>query len=105
LKKYARKCAATGSTLTEILVAGHIVPWSEATEEERLDVNNGILLSPLYDALFDRRLISFNDDGSLAISKVLQKEEMAILNLNPALKINVTEEMKHYLRRHRENLR
>jgi hypothetical protein len=40
-------------------VASHIVPWSEPTEEERLDVNNGILLLPLYDALYDKHLISF----------------------------------------------
>jgi len=49
------KCAVTNYSRNEILIASHIVPWKDSTNQERLDRNNGILLSPTYDALFDRR--------------------------------------------------
>lgn len=59
IDKFDYKCAVTGSGVKTVLIASHIVPWREATDAERLDVNNGILLSLLYDALFDTHLISF----------------------------------------------
>ena len=57
----------TNCSILKILIASHIVPWKEASDNERLDVENGILLSPTIDALFDKHLISFNDDGSIII--------------------------------------
>ena len=45
----------------------HIVPWKDATSEERLDTENGILLSPDVDALFDGHMISFEDDGRMVV--------------------------------------
>ncbi len=56
------------------MVASHIVPWAEATDNERLDVHNGILLSPTYDALFDRHLISFEDSGKIILSDSIENE-------------------------------
>ena len=86
------------------MVASHIVPWSESTEEERLDVNNGILLSPLYDALFDKHLISFADNGSIIISNKIS-HEMENLNIDTEGKITVEEEMKPFLSKHRNRLK
>ena len=63
IKKFNCRCTVTSIDSEEILIASRIVPWRLSTDEERLDVENGILLSPLYDALFDKHLISFNDDG------------------------------------------
>jgi len=68
LYRWQFKCAVTGFEKNEVLIASHIVPWKNATNEERLDVNNGILLSPNYDALFDRHLISFENNGSIILS-------------------------------------
>jgi predicted restriction endonuclease len=51
----------TGITETALLRASHIVPWAECTDEKRLDVHNGVLLSALWDAAFDRGLISFTE--------------------------------------------
>ncbi len=62
LNKWRNKCAVTGSSTKEILITSHIVPWSEASNEERYDVQNRILLSSTYDALFDKHLISFDTD-------------------------------------------
>ena len=58
LQRWDGKCAVTGSKVLGILIASHIIPWSEASDDEILDVDNGTLLSPLYDALFDKHLIS-----------------------------------------------
>jgi len=72
-------CAVTGCALESVLVSSHIVPWKDATNTERLDPLNGLLLTPNFDSLFDQFLISFNDDGSILLSKDLTAEERAIL--------------------------
>jgi predicted restriction endonuclease len=66
IKKFNGKCAVTKNDVEEILIANHIVPWRHSSDEERLDPDNGILLSPLYDALFDKHMITFGDDGSIS---------------------------------------
>ena len=80
------------------------MPWKDSTDEERRDVNNGILLSPTYDALFDKHLISFDDSGSIIISSKI-KNLVNILGIDLNAKVKVDNEMKNYLRRHREQFR
>lgn len=103
IEKFENKCAVTGSELHKILIASHIVPWSQATEEERLDVNNGLLLSPLYDALFDKHLISFDKDGSIIVSKAIEAE-IDSLSIDVNAKIGIDDMMEKYLKRHRSRL-
>ena len=55
----------TGITEPGLLRAFHIVPWADCTDARRLDVHNGLLLSALWDAAFDRGLISFADEGTI----------------------------------------
>ena len=86
------------------MIASHIVPWRSSNDKERLDKENGILLSPLYDALFDKHLISFQDDGKIIISKGIIDNELLML-IDKNSKIDVTEGMKKYLGKHRELLR
>lgn len=71
LANYDCKCALVGIDLPELLVASHIIPWSE-NKEERLNPANGICLSSLYDKAFDQGLISFDSS-----SKVLFSERLA----------------------------
>jgi len=71
LYRWKFSCAVTGYNRKDILIASHIIPWNEASNHQRLDVHNGILLSPNYDALFDRHLISFADSGKILLSEVL----------------------------------
>lgn len=104
MRKFNGKCAVTKIDLEEILIASHIVPWSKSTDDERLDVDNGVLLSPLYDALFDKHLISFTDEGEMLVSSNIEAQT-SYLNIDKALKINVTYGMKQYLKRHRDELR
>jgi hypothetical protein len=101
LKKWGNKCSITGCSLTEILISSHIKGWSECNEDERLDPDNGILLSPDIDSLFDKHLISFQDNGSIIISDKLSKEDLDILGISNLIKLKVDEGMKKYLKHHR----
>lgn len=67
LANYNGKCALTGIDLSELLVASHIIPWAE-NEHERLNPENGICLSSLYDKAFDRGLISFTNEKQVIFS-------------------------------------
>lgn len=72
LTNYENKCAVTGIDIPELLVASHIIPWSDDTSN-RLNPENGICLSPLYDRLFDRGLISVDDDYTIMLSYELKQ--------------------------------
>mgnify|MGYP006111377319 FL=1 len=102
LEKWNGKCPISGINIKSILISSHIVPWSECTDEERLDVNNGILLSPNFDSLFDRHLISFNEDGSILISHKIPQQQRDALGLVETIKIPIAERMIPYLERHRQ---
>ncbi|MGL6337495.1 HNH endonuclease [Aeromonas jandaei] len=66
LEKVEPACRVTGVTNTALLIASHIKPWPKcANNTERLDGNNGLLLSPHIDKLFDRGWITFSDSGDL----------------------------------------
>ena len=103
IERWEGRCPVSGVTITPLLIASHIVPWSQSNDEEKLDVNNGILLSPNFDALFDRHLISFENDGSILISDKLTQEDREALGVVESIKISVSEGMISYLERHREN--
>ena len=69
VEKIESRCRITGLNDKRLLTASHIKPWKDATNTERLDGNNGFLLSPHVDKLFDRGWISFEDNGTLLICK------------------------------------
>ena len=101
---HALTAYVTGSDVLSILIASHIIPWSEASDDERLDVDNGILLSPLYDALFDKHLISFDNEGNILFSEILTDDHIGDLGISTNAKISVKDGMLEYLARHREKL-
>lgn len=68
LHGFEKGCRVTGVTDPAHLRASHIKPWRVCSNFERLDGNNGLLLSPHVDHLFDRDFISFKDCGTLMIS-------------------------------------
>jgi hypothetical protein len=79
------RCPLTGIAEPELLRASHIVPWAACeSDPERLDVHNGLLLSALWDAAFDKGLISFADDGTPLISSQLSPQARTALNLDNA---------------------
>lgn len=76
-----RKCPITGINDIRILTASHIKPWTQATNRERLDTNNGFLFSPTFDRLFDRGIISFSNNKSLLVSETFSRKNLERLNL------------------------
>lgn len=76
LSNYEERCAISGINITELLVASHIVPWSESTSQQKLNPENGICLSALYDKAFDRGLITISpDDFTVSLSSALLEYE------------------------------
>lgn len=69
LLKIEKSCRVTGITNISFLVASHIKPWCKSENAEKIDGNNGLLLSPHVDKLFDRGYISFADNGDMLIKK------------------------------------
>lgn len=72
LANYNTKCAITGIDIPSLLLASHIIPWSK-NEKERLNPENGICLSALYDKAFDKGLISINEKYEVLLSKQLKE--------------------------------
>lgn len=71
LVNYSGKCAITGIDVPDLLIASHIIPWS-INEQERLNPENGICLSPLYDKAFDKGLIGIDTDYRLILSSEIK---------------------------------
>lgn len=76
LSSYRGKCCMSGTTEPRLLVASHIVPWSD-DKSNRLNPSNGLCLSAIHDRAFDRGLISLTDDLRILLSAELrgQKDE------------------------------
>ena len=68
LSNFNNKCCITGISMTELLVASHIVPWSK-DKGNRLSPQNGLALNSLHDKAFDRHLITITEDLKIKISK------------------------------------
>ena len=77
LVNYEGKCALTGINVEQLLLASHIIPWSdESHKKERLNPCNGICLSALYDKAFDKGLITISpDDFKVSLSSALLEYE------------------------------
>ena len=88
--------------MLSILISSHILPWSECNDDERLDVENGILLSPNVDSLFDKHLISFTNDGEMVLSRRITEQQLNKLGIPTNVVIPISEGMKKYLSKHRE---
>lgn len=76
------RCRVTGVTNPWLLIASHIKPWRSCeTAAERLDGANGLMLTPDVDRLFDRGMISFEDDGAVLVSPSLAEADLVAMGL------------------------
>lgn len=73
LANYDSKCAITGIDIAPLLKASHIIPWSK-NEKERLNPENGICLSALYDCAYDKGYIGINKKFEIVLSTELKKK-------------------------------
>lgn len=111
LVNYNFKCAVTGIDIKDLLVASHIIPWSENISE-RLNPENGICLCPMIDKAFDRGLITFSNDYKVIFSKKLKSndpKEYYSKYFKPIEGISLSLPCKYlpsltFLKYHRENI-
>jgi hypothetical protein len=88
-------------------MASHCKPWRDSTNDERLDGENGLLLTPSVDHLFDRGFIGFENDGSLIISPVAHRPSLQRMGIDTTGVINVggfTTGQKQFLDFHRNSV-
>lgn len=98
-------CRLTGIEDLRFLRASHIKPWADSTDSERVDGENGLLLAPHADLLFDQGWISFSSIGDLLISNCLPADVRALLglNLSPGVKCGAfSEKQLGFLEFHRD---
>ncbi|CAM4377707.1 HNH endonuclease [Comamonas aquatilis] len=96
-------CAINDCREKTLLIASHIKPWSVSTDDERLSVDNGILLSPTLDKAFDSGLISFGDDFKVLLHRNLSAHSMEALHLKEDMRLRQQHEgMRAFLKWHRQ---
>lgn len=99
---YWKGCSVTSFKNLGLLIASHIKPWNVSSNEERIDLYNGLLLIPNLDKLFDKGYISFDNNGKILISSLLNDYES--LGINLEMKIEIIDKHKVYLEYHRNNI-
>jgi HNH endonuclease len=107
LRQHESMCRLTGVSDPAYLIASHTWPWRHADPYECLDGENGFLLTPNADRLFDRGWISFADDGEVLISPLANLNALGRLGVEPPLKVlgaPFTPKQKHYLAKHRREI-
>lgn len=107
VRRIEARCRVTGVDQVEHLRASHCKPWRDADNAERLDGENGLLLTPDVDHLFDRGFISFEDSGAVLVSPVVHRESLRRMGLEDALQRNVggfSEGQRAYLAFHRDSV-
>jgi len=103
LLSYWKRCCVTSCTLQMVLRASHIKPWSQSSNIERMDIFNGLLLSPNADVIFDKGLISFKDSGQMLVSPQVSPEMLQALIGKTKATIAVTAQHAKYLAYHRKH--
>ena len=101
------KCRITGVENPVHLVASHCKPWRDSSNEERLDGENGLLLTPSIDHLFDRGFIGFENNGKLIISPVAHRPSLVRMGVETEQIVNVggfSSGQKQFLDFHRNSV-
>jgi hypothetical protein len=107
VQQIEQRCRVTGVTELVHLRASHCKPWRDSSNDERLDGENGLLLTPTIDHLFDRGFISFEGSGELLISPVAHLPSLTQMGVPTDKVFNVgifTEGQRHFLAYHRDSV-
>jgi len=103
LIEHWRGCSITMFGMYDCLVASHIKPWKNSTNEERLSVYNGLLLLPNYDKLFDKGYISFDVTGKIIYSRFFPESERQLLGMDKNVRLlRVESPHEAFLKYHNE---
>jgi len=107
VRRLESRCRVTGVDRLEHLRASHIKPWRESSNEERLDGENGLRLTPTIDHLFDHGFISFENNGSLLVSPTAHRPSLDRMGLQQGGRIDVgsfSEGQRQRLEFHRDRV-
>lgn len=106
LLEFNQKCALCEINKADLLIASHILPYSKcANKKDMVNHYNGLLLCPNHDAIFDKKLISFDEKGKILIKADLPKELLQILNISENSHLSsvyLTKERLEFLSLHRK---
>jgi hypothetical protein len=105
VREIETRCRITGVENPVHLIASHCKPWRDATDDERLNGENGLLLTPSIDHLFDRGFIGFENNGQLIISPVAHRPSLQRMGIETEKPTNVgafTSGQKEFLDFHRD---
>jgi predicted restriction endonuclease len=104
LHKYENKCVVTGIDEKKLLIASHVKPWAVCSNAERLSAENGLLLTPTFDKLFDRGLITFSESGRIYFSSQLSESVIDKLHISEgdSFDLKVSSELKQNLQYHQD---
>jgi hypothetical protein len=83
VKLIEQTCRVTGASSEDLLTASHIKRWRDSDNQERLDGNNGLFLSPHVDRLFDQGFVSFTSAGELLVSPQLDNDVLPRWSIDP----------------------
>ena len=78
LSSYRGRCCISGLSDARLLMASHIVPWSN-DKTNRLNPSNGLCLSAIHDKAFDRGLITISDNYEVMLSEQLKRKDDAFV--------------------------
>jgi len=96
------RCPLTGIEEPELLRASHIVSWAEcASDAQRLDVHNGLLLAAHWDAAFDSGLVTFSDEGRPILRAEVGEAAISALRADQVPTMSLTEDHRRHLAWHR----
>mgnify|MGYP003961394077 FL=1 len=109
LTSYDSKCCITGLPIKELLVASHIIPWSQ-NSKTRIDPQNGLCLNSLHDKAFDQGYITINTSYQVVISSKLEdfdQDDVKLITDYKGENIKLPHRFlpkQEYLNYHRENI-
>lgn len=107
VRRVETHCRITGVDRIEHLRASHCKPWRDSTHDERLNGENGLLLTPSIDHLFDRGFISFEGNGALLVSPVADSRSLERMGVPVDRRVNVgafSAGQRAFLEFHRERV-
>ncbi len=104
MAKYDSRCIITGIDEKRLLIASHVKPWAVCSNSDRLSVENGLLLTPTFDRLFDRGLITFSDNGRIYFSSQLNNSIIEKLHVSEgdSFELKLSSELKQNLQYHQD---
>lgn len=107
LLKNFKQCPITKINDRRLLVASHIKPWYLSDESERMDIDNGFILSSLFDTLFDVGLITFSSKSEILISKELSSYNLKKIDIHNKQKVKnlpISIKKQEYLEYHGDKI-